>query len=119
MKTHIKNSEIPTERMTEGITRQIMGYDSNLMVVKVFFVTGAIADRHKHPHQQIGYIEKGRFEVELRIKWRYWKKEILLLFLQMFFTGWSVWNRELLSTHFLQREMIFCNNFSRHDFCDY
>ena len=65
MKTHIKKSEIPTERMTEGITRQIMGYDSNLMVVKVYFVTGAIADRHKHPHQQIGYIEKGKFEVEI------------------------------------------------------
>lgn len=68
MKTHIKNSEIPTERMTEGITRQIMGYDSNLMVVKVNFITGAIADRHKHPHQQIGYIEKGRFEVEIENK---------------------------------------------------
>ena len=65
MKTHIKKSEIPTERMTEGITRQVMGYESNLMVVKVDFLTGAIADRHKHPHQQIGYIEKGKFEVEV------------------------------------------------------
>ena len=65
MKTLIKNSEIPVEKMAEGITRQILGYDSNLMVVKVFFEKGAIADLHKHPHQQIGYIETGKFEFEI------------------------------------------------------
>jgi len=65
MKTYFKNSEIPIEKMTEGISRQIMGYDTNLMVVKVFFEKGAIAGLHKHPHQQIGYIEKGKFEFEI------------------------------------------------------
>ena len=42
-----------------------MGYDSNLMVVKVYFDKGGIGSPHAHMHQQISYVVKGAFEVEI------------------------------------------------------
>jgi quercetin dioxygenase-like cupin family protein len=54
------------------MTRQIMGYDSDLMLVKVNFEKGAIGAKHAHPHQQVSYVIKGVFEVEVGNK-----KEIL------------------------------------------
>jgi quercetin dioxygenase-like cupin family protein len=65
MTTFFKNSEIPIEKVKEGMSRQIMGYQSNLMVVKVCFENGVTADLHKHPHQQVAYIDEGKFDVEV------------------------------------------------------
>ena len=61
MKTHIKNSDVPVEQVAEGLSRQIMGYDTNLMVVRVFFKKDAVGAEHVHPHQQVSYVEKGVF----------------------------------------------------------
>ncbi|MEJ2055688.1 MAG: cupin domain-containing protein [Calditrichaceae bacterium] len=58
-------SDYVTEEMSPGITRQIIGYDSNIMMVKVFFSRGAIGKMHSHPHQQISYILSGKFEVNI------------------------------------------------------
>jgi len=72
MKTHIKNSDIPVEEVAWGMTRQIMGHDTDLMLVRVFFKKDAIGVEHTHPHQQVSYVEKGVFEVNIG-----GKKEIL------------------------------------------
>ena len=69
---HIKNSQISLEEIAPGVKIQIMGYDSDLMLVKVNFEKGAIGHKHKHPHQQVSYIVSGKFEVEIDEK-----KEIL------------------------------------------
>ena len=42
-------AEMPWESAGEGIVRQIMGYNDNLMMVKVKFETGAIGTPHTHP----------------------------------------------------------------------
>ena len=65
MKTHIKKTDIPVELVSPGITRQVLCYDTNLMLVVVKFEKGVVATRHKHPHQQATYVEKGAFEVEI------------------------------------------------------
>ena len=65
MLTHIKNSKIEVEEIKPGLRRQIMAFDSDLMMVKVFFDSGVVAERHKHPHQQIAFIAEGKFEVEI------------------------------------------------------
>ncbi len=65
MRFFFKNSEIPVEKIKEGMTRQIMGYESNLMVVRVCFEKGVMAEQHQHPHQQIAYIDQGKFEVQI------------------------------------------------------
>ncbi|WP_019990631.1 cupin domain-containing protein [Rudanella lutea] len=53
------------EAAGEGVKRQIMTFDNDLMMVKVAFETGGIGTLHNHPHTQISYVERGRFEIEI------------------------------------------------------
>lgn len=68
MKTKSENfvieGEMPWEEVAEGVSRQIMGYDGQLMMVKVKFRKGAIGYAHEHFHSQCTYVASGRFEVE-------------------------------------------------------
>lgn len=48
-----------------GVDRMIMGYDKNLMMVKVRFQKDAIGALHSHSHIQSTYIASGRFEVTI------------------------------------------------------
>lgn len=50
------------EQAGEGIQRQILGYDGQLMLVKVKFETGAIGNAHEHFHSQSTYVASGVFE---------------------------------------------------------
>lgn len=49
----------------EGMTRQFVGYDNNIMMVKVMFEKGAIGTAHTHPHVQTSYIVSGKFDVTI------------------------------------------------------
>ena len=49
----------------EGVVRQVMSYNDDLMVVRVKFVDGAVGSDHTHPHTQISYVESGRFEYHI------------------------------------------------------
>ncbi|MCD7901094.1 MAG: cupin domain-containing protein [Bacteroides sp.] len=55
-------NEIKWEYPSEGVSRQIMGYNDDMMMVKVKFDTGAIGTQHKHPHTQTTYVVSGIFE---------------------------------------------------------
>jgi quercetin dioxygenase-like cupin family protein len=61
----LKNADVKLEDFAPGITRQIMGYTPNLMVVRVFFEKGAVGSNHTHKHEQVSYVEKGKFEVNI------------------------------------------------------
>ncbi len=67
MKTRSANfnvsAELPWEVVGEGLSRQIMGYDGQLMLVKVKFEQGAIGYVHEHFHSQTTYVVSGKFEV--------------------------------------------------------
>ena len=54
--------EVVKEDVGGGIMRQIMGYNDELMLVKVQFSEGAIGYTHTHPHSQIAFVESGEFE---------------------------------------------------------
>ena len=60
--TFVMESETPWEPAGEGITRQIMGYDGQSMLVKVKFEKGAIGTAHAHYHTQNTYVVSGVFE---------------------------------------------------------
>ncbi|MFI3323114.1 MAG: cupin domain-containing protein [Rikenellaceae bacterium] len=66
MKTRSANflleSELKWENPGPGITRQIMGYDGQIMLVKVLFEKGAIGTVHEHFHSQSTYVVSGKFE---------------------------------------------------------
>lgn len=61
-KTFVMESETPWEPAGEGVTRQIMGYDGQSMLVKVKFEKGAIGTPHAHYHTQNTYVVSGVFE---------------------------------------------------------
>lgn len=49
----------------EGITRQFIGYDETIMMVKVMFGKGAIGYQHEHFHAQTTYVVSGKFEMTI------------------------------------------------------
>src|SRR5690606_911799 len=53
------------ETVSEGISRQITGYNDQLMMIKVRFEKGAIGDLHHHPHTQSSYVVSGVFEITI------------------------------------------------------
>ena len=58
--------ELKWENPGPGIRRQIMGYDEQLMMVKVQFEKGAVGTMHEHHHSQATY---GKWKVRIN-DWR-------------------------------------------------
>jgi quercetin dioxygenase-like cupin family protein len=61
----IRGQDAPTMPAEPGVTRQILGHDPELMMVRVTFEKGAVGYLHSHPHRQVTYVERGRFEFVL------------------------------------------------------
>lgn len=59
--TFVFEKEKTWEPAGEGVTRQIMGYDGQVMLVKVKFEKGAIGTPHTHYHTQTTYVASGKF----------------------------------------------------------
>ncbi len=59
----IRDEDIELEDIGGGLTRKILGYNHQLMLVKVWFEEGAIGYIHEHYHAQSTYVESGEFEV--------------------------------------------------------
>ena len=57
--------DLKWEDAEPGVQRQIMGYDGQLMVVKVKFEKGAVGKAHKHYHTQATYVASGKFELTI------------------------------------------------------
>jgi len=55
----------PIEQVDKGIKRQILGYNHELMMVKVWFAKDAVGTIHAHRHSQCTYVESGEFEVSI------------------------------------------------------
>ena len=60
--TFVYEKEKVWESAGDGVTRQIMGYDGQAMLVKVKFEKGAIGTPHTHYHTQLTYVVSGKFE---------------------------------------------------------
>ena len=58
-------NEIQWEPAGEGVQRQVMAYDGQIMLVKVKFETGAVGAPHTHYHSQASYIVSGKFELTI------------------------------------------------------
>ncbi len=57
--------DIKWENPAPGVNRQIMGYDGQLMIVKVKFDKGAVGSQHEHYHSQATYVASGKFELNI------------------------------------------------------
>ena len=58
-------AQSPVEVVEPGIKRQLLGYNDQIMAVRVWFEEGAVGQLHKHPHSQVSYVESGRFDVTI------------------------------------------------------
>ena len=61
--TFFKEAEAEWELVGEGISRQITGYNTQLMVVKVKFEKGAVGYVHDHFHSQGTFVASGKFKI--------------------------------------------------------
>jgi quercetin dioxygenase-like cupin family protein len=57
--------EITWEDQGAGITRQVYGYNDQIMLAKAKFEKGAIGTLHSHHHTQVAYVAGGVFEVTI------------------------------------------------------
>lgn len=56
---YVENKNIPLTDLGGGVVRKVLAYSENLMNVELKFEKGAVGAKHKHPHEQIGYIISG------------------------------------------------------------
>ena len=61
----IISGNMQTENVRPGLQRQILGYNDDIMLVKVTFGEEMVGQRpecHSHPHTQSSYVISGKFE---------------------------------------------------------
>lgn len=61
----ILNADTPVTDLGGGVSRQLLGYNDQLMMVKVCFEKGAVGYVHSHVHTQTTYCASGSFEFTL------------------------------------------------------
>ena len=61
-KTMIQGRTNEWEELGPGLSRQILGWDNQIMMVKVKFETGTEASQHSHFHTQTSFCHSGKFE---------------------------------------------------------
>lgn len=72
MQIFFRENDSGWTELDQGMKRKIIGYDDNLMMVKIYFPKGAIGYEHTHRHSQTSYVVSGKFEVNID-----GKKEVL------------------------------------------
>lgn len=58
---HVDWASVPTERVGEGITRQMV-YGERVMVCRLRIAPRTVTPVHSHPHEQITLVEQGPVE---------------------------------------------------------
>jgi len=58
----VRSKDAPTVQAGAGVSRQVLGHDPELMMVRVTFEKGAVGYVHAHPHRQVTFIERGEFD---------------------------------------------------------
>ena len=61
----VESGTLAWETVGDGVQRQILGHDPQLMMVCVKFNKGSIGPVHRHPHRQVTYVGLGSFEVQI------------------------------------------------------
>jgi len=61
-KNFLIDSEIEWEELGGGVRRKILGFDNQIMMVKVKFENGSIGSDHQHFHTQSTYCASGKFK---------------------------------------------------------
>lgn len=63
----MKNDQVVYSRDVEltqlggGVSRKVLAYNDQMMIVEVHFEKDAVGAAHTHPHQQLTYVQSGCF----------------------------------------------------------
>ena len=68
----VRNNDVKLSDIGSGVSRKILAHVESMMMVEVNFIKGSVGEIHAHIHEQISYIIKGSFEVNIE-----GKKEII------------------------------------------
>lgn len=63
--TYILTEDMNWEDLGGGVSRKMLGYDNQIMMVLVKFEKGALGTPHSHFHTQATYCVSGKFEFEI------------------------------------------------------
>lgn len=58
----VEAQKLCAKSVGHGMSREILAYDKNLMMIRMAFEQGGVGEDHSHPHEQITYIISGEFE---------------------------------------------------------
>jgi quercetin dioxygenase-like cupin family protein len=63
-------SSVTPVNMMPGISRRTLNYGDRTLLVELTLDSGSVIPAHSHPHEQIGYLVKGKlvFEMEGLVK---------------------------------------------------
>lgn len=64
-KLFISGTATAVQDLGGGVSRQILGYNDQLMMVRVLFEKAAVGAVHSHPHVQTTYCVSGAFEFSI------------------------------------------------------
>ena len=64
-KKYLLTENMEWEDLGGGVSRKILGFDNQIMMVKVKFEKGAVGLPHDHFHTQTTYCAEGKFEFEI------------------------------------------------------
>ena len=57
----VYQKDVPLKELGGGVTRRVLAYSENLMIVEVNFEVGGVGSVHTHPHSQNTYVKSGKF----------------------------------------------------------
>lgn len=57
----VYQKDVPLNDLGGGVTRRVLAYSEQLMIVEVNFEKGGVGSAHTHPHCQNTYVKSGRF----------------------------------------------------------
>ena len=60
-----ERNEQPVLSLGGGLTRRVLAQNEEMMAVEVTFEKGTIGAIHTHPHTQITYVLRGKFEATI------------------------------------------------------
>ena len=58
----VHNKDAKIVNCEPGVTRKVLSYSDELLMAEVSFQKGSRGNTHQHPHRQITYVAKGKFE---------------------------------------------------------
>lgn len=57
----IYQKDIPLTDLGGGVSRRVLAYNEQQMIVEVHFEQGGVGSVHTHPHVQSTYVKSGKF----------------------------------------------------------